>query len=252
MATVFDKMKKVVYAALGKKNFVSAVVLAGGSGTRVGGDKTKQMLEICGKPLIVHTLLAFQKSEDIDEIIVVAKKEELASYESFKNEYLLTKITRIVEGGATRQESVKNGFEAINDKSDFVAIHDGARALITPSQIKSVLMGAFSHGAAIAATKAVDTIKYAEGSMIDQTVPRENVWLAQTPQIFKDEIYRAAIYTAESEGFAGTDDSSLVEHIGIPVYLVDTGNENFKVTYKGDLIRAEQILADRKENEQCE
>ncbi len=252
MATFFDKAKKVVYAAIGKNSFVSAIVLAGGSGTRVGGDKTKQMLEICGKPLIVHTLLAFQKSEEVDEIIVVAKKEELTSYEFFKKEYKLTKITRIVEGGATRQESVKNGFEAIDDSSDFVAIHDGARALITEEQIKAVIMGAFAHGAAIAAAKAVDTIKYSEGIMIEQTVPREHVWLAQTPQVFKDEIYRAAIYTAENEGFSGTDDASLVENIGIPVYLVDTGNENFKVTYKGDILRAEQILISRKEEKQCE
>lgn len=252
MSELFDKIKKVVYAVIGKKDFVSAVILAGGSGTRVGGDKTKQMLEVCGKPLVVHTLLAFQKSENIDEIVVVAKKDELASYEHFKTEYDLTKITKIVEGGPTRQDSVKNGFDAISSTADYVAIHDGARALITDEQIKSVVMGALAHGAAIAATKAVDTIKYSEGVMIEQTVPREHVWLAQTPQVFRDEIYRAAVYTAEKEGFVGTDDSSLVEHIGIPVYLVDTGSDNFKVTYKSDLLRAEQIFFDRKEKEQCE
>ncbi len=252
MAELFNKVKKVIYAALGKKDFVSAVVLAGGSGTRVGGDKTKQMLEVCGKPLIVHTLLAFQNSENIDEIVVVAKKEELASYELFKTEYNLTKISKIVEGGATRQHSVKNGFEAISSAADYVAIHDGARAMITEEQIKSVVMGALAHGAAIAATKAVDTIKYSEGVMIGQTVPREHVWLAQTPQVFRDEIYRAAVYTAEKDGFVGTDDASLVEHIGIPVYLVDTGNDNFKVTYKSDFLRAEQILLERKEKEKCE
>lgn len=252
MADFLNKVKKAIYAVLGKETFVSAVILAGGSGTRVGGDKTKQMLEICGKPLVVHTLLAFQKSEYINEIVVVAKKEELDSYESFKKEYGISKITKVVVGGETRQESVKNGFDAIDPSADYVAIHDGARALITEEQIKAVVMGAMAHGAAIAATKAVDTIKYSEGVKIEQTVPREHVWLAQTPQIFKDEIYRAAIYTAQNEGFVGTDDSSLVEHIGIGVYLVDTGHENFKVTYKGDLVRAEQILRERKDGAECE
>lgn len=249
MANKIDKIKEVVYAFLGAKKYVSAVILAGGSGTRVGGDKTKQMLEICGIPLIVHTLLAFQKSDYINEIVVVAKKEELLNYELFKDEYDLTKISRIVEGGETRQESAKNGFDAISDLADYVAIHDGARALITGEQIKEVVMGAYAHGSAVAATRATDTIKYSEGVKISQTIPRENIWLAQTPQVFRDEIYRAAVYTAEKEGFVGTDDSSLVEHIGLPVYLVDTGNDNFKVTYKSDLLRAEQILLERKELE---
>ncbi|MBQ8836033.1 MAG: 2-C-methyl-D-erythritol 4-phosphate cytidylyltransferase [Clostridia bacterium] len=247
MAKLFDKIKKVIYAALGHKNFVSAVVLAGGSGTRVGGDKTKQMIEICDMPLIVHTLLAFQKSEYINEIVVVAKKEELLLYELFKKEYKLTKISRIVEGGDTRQQSAKKGFDAISAESDYVAIHDGARALITCEQIKAVVMSALAHGSAIAAARATDTIKYSEGFKISQTVPRENIWQAQTPQIFRDEIYRAAVYTAEKEGFEGTDDSSLVEHIGLPVYLVDTGADNFKVTFKSDILRAEQILLERKE-----
>lgn len=249
---LFEKIKKAVYAFLGHDNFVSAVILAGGSGTRVGGDKTKQMLEICGMPLVVHTLLAFEKSEHVHEIIVVAKKEELECYEAFRNEYKLKKLTRIVEGGETRQHSAKNGFDAISEKADYVAIHDAARALITPEQIKEVVMSAIAHGSAIAATRATDTIKYSEGVKIAETIPRNNIWLAQTPQVFKDEIYRAAIYTAAKEGFEGTDDSSLVEHIGLPVYLVDTGNDNFKVTYKSDLLRAERIILERKEKEKCE
>lgn len=252
MANLFGKIKDVVYAAIGTKKFVSAVVLAGGSGTRVGGDKTKQMLEICGVPLIVHTLRAFQNSEYINEIVVVAKKEELLQYELFKKEYGLTKISRVVEGGDTRQQSAKNGFDAISKSADFVAIHDGARALVTDAQIKAVVMSALAHGSAIAATRATDTIKYSEGVKISQTVPRENIWLAQTPQVFRDEIYRAAVYTAEKEGYVGTDDASLVEHINLPVYLVDTGCDNFKVTYKSDLFRAEQIILERQENDKCE
>lgn len=252
MAEWFDKVKEVAYAVIGKKPFVSAVILAGGSGTRVGGDKTKQMLEVCGKPLVVHTLLAFEKCDCIDEIVIVAKKEERFIYEMFKKRYSLTKVTRIVDGGETRQHSAKNGFDSINEKADYVAIHDGARALISETQIKDVVVSAFAHGAAIAATRATDTIKYVDGMQISETLPREDIWLAQTPQVFRDEIYRAAVYTAFEEGFEGTDDSSLVENIGVAVTLVDTGSDNFKVTYKSDLVRAEQILLERKEKEQCE
>ena len=252
MAELYHKIKEAAYAVLGKTAFVSAVILAGGSGSRVGAGQTKQMLEVCGKPLIVHTLLAFEASEYIDEIVVVAKEDELDSYEAFKSEHTISKLTRVVAGGKTRQESAKNGFDAIHEKADYVAIHDGARAMITPAQIKEVVLSASAHGAAIAACRATDTIKYAEGVTIGETLPRENIWLAQTPQVFKDEIYRAAAYMAVEDDFVGTDDASLVEHIGIKVQLVDTGTDNFKVTYKSDLLRAEQLLMERREEKQCE
>ena len=252
MSEFFNKAKEVIYAAIGKRPFVSAVILAGGSGSRMGTETTKQMLVLDSKPLVVHTLLAFEKSEYVNEIIVVAREEECNEYAAFKTEYGITKLAKTVVGGKTRQESAKNGFDAINEKADYVAIHDAARALITPAQIKEVIMSAYAHGAAIAATPATDTIKYAEGVTIGETVPREKIWLAQTPQVFRDEIYRAAAYTAEKEGFIATDDASLVENIGKTVYLVDTGSDNFKVTYKTDLIRAEQLLLERKENEKCE
>lgn len=252
MAVFFEKAKEIMYEAIGRRSYVSAVVLAGGSGSRMGTGKTKQMLVLRSKPLVVHTLLAFEKSEYIDEIIVVAKEEEIAEYNAFKEEYGITKLSKTVVGGSTRQQSAKNGFDAINEKADYVAIHDAARALITPAQIKEVVMSAFAHGAAIAATPATDTIKYAEGVTVGETVPRDKIWLAQTPQVFRDEIYRAAAYTAEKEGFVATDDASLVENAGITVYLVDTGADNFKVTYKTDLLRAEQLLLEREENGKCE
>lgn len=251
MTEILKKIKETVYAVVGKRSFVSAVILAGGSGTRVGTGQTKQMLVLDGKPLIVHTLLAFERCEHVDEIVVVAKEEEMPVYEEFRTAYGLTKLGRVVAGGKTRQASAKNGFDSIHEKASYVAIHDGARAMITPAQIKEVVMTAFAHGAAIAACPATDTVKYAEGVRIGETLPRENIWLAQTPQVFRDEIYRAAVYTAEQKGFIGTDDASLVESIGINVHLVDTGIDNFKVTFKSDLLRAEQLLKERRE-ERCE
>lgn len=252
MAEFFKKVKEVMYAALDKRPFVSAVVVAGGSGSRMGTDTTKQMLVLAGKPLVVHTLLAFEKCDCIDEIIVVAREEECAEYDIFKKEYGITKLVKTVVGGTVRQQSSKNGFDAINEKSDYVAIHDAARALITPAQIKDVVMCAFAHGAAIAATPSTDTIKYANGPIISETIPREKIWLTQTPQVFRDEIYRAAVYTAEKDGFVATDDASLAENIGINVYLVDTGADNFKVTYRTDIFRAERLLIEREEHGECE
>ena len=105
----------------------------------------------------------------------------------------------------------------------------------------------YAHGAAIAATRATDTVKYASGGFVAETLDRNDIWLAQTPQVFRDEIYRAAAYTAEKDGFAATDDASLAEHIGIGVYLVDCGAENFKVTVGSDLSRAEILLREREE-----
>lgn len=238
-------LKNAASALFGGAKFTSAVILAGGSGTRVGADRTKQMIELCGKPLVVHTLLAFEACAYIREIVVVARRDEIERYEAFRAEYGLTKLTKIVTGGDMRRQSAKNGFDAISEKADYVAIHDAARALVTPAQIGEVVLAAHAHGAAIAATRATDTVKYAADNCIAETLDRNDIWLAATPQVFRDEIYRAAAYTAEKDGFDATDDASLVEHIGIGVYLVDCGAENFKVTVGSDLLRAEILLKER-------
>ena len=241
------RVKNAATAFFGGTKFTSAVILAGGSGTRVGADRTKQMIELCGKPLVVHTLLAFEACDYVNEIVVVAKKDEIAKYEEFRTTYGLDKLTKVVEGGETRQMSAKNGFDAVDARAAYVAIHDGARALITPERIGEVILAAYAHGAAIAAVRATDTVKYASGGFVAETLDRNDIWLAQTPQVFRDEIYRAAAYTAEKDGFAATDDASLAEHIGIGVYLVDCGAENFKVTVGSDLSRAEILLREREE-----
>lgn len=233
----------------GKHHFTSAIIAAAGCGSRMGtvGGKTKQLMELCGKPVIVHTLLAFEKCELVDEIIVVAKKEEISVYEEYKHTYGIKKITKITEGGERRQDSVLLGFEAISDKSEFVAIHDGARCLITPDMIEKVLRAAYQSGAATAATPVIDTIK--RGTMnnyIAETYKRSELWGAQTPQIFKTELYRAAAYIAKEENFEATDDNSLAERLGFDVKLVDCGRENLKITTPLDLKLASIILYERK------
>lgn len=247
MATI-EKASRLARLFGGRDHYTAAIILAGGSGTRMGTDTTKQMLTLAGKPLIVHSLMAFEASDYIDEIILVGKAGELDRYPAMIQEYGITKVTQIVEGGATRQESVLKGFEVVPDKADHIAIHDGARPLITPAQIKAVVLAAYDYKAAAAAAPAKDSVKVANISgMIDYTVDRKTVWLMQTPQVFYGNLFRASIYTAAKDKFEGTDDTQVAEHAGFSTKLVNTGYENIKITTPVDLIIAEAILKQREE-----
>lgn len=229
-------------------HFTSAIIVAAGKGTRMQdpSGKTKQHLTLCGIPVVARTLIAFEKCDRINEIIVVARKEEMGEYAHYAREYGITKISAVVEGGNTRQSSVLCGFEAINDKSEFVAIHDGARCLITKENIDAVLHDAYAYGAATAATTATDSIKRADSyGFIAETVERENLWTVQTPQVFKTELYRAAAYVCRDESFTATDDNALAEHVGFRVKLTDVGRENIKITTPTDITVAEAILTSR-------
>ena len=243
------KIAEVLRAITGKtekKYFTSAVILAGGSSSRMGKGLTKQFIELDGLPVVARTLIEFNRSSNIDEIIVVAKADEIANYEGFAAKYKITKPFKVVEGGATRQESARCGVDAVSERSKFIAIHDAARCLITEELIHKVCHGAYLHGGAILAVKAVDTVKIGAKSLfIESTPDRSMTWQAQTPQVFKVNSFRAATYIARDEGFEGTDDASLLEHIGIPVRLVEGSKENIKVTEPMDIYLAEAILRAR-------
>lgn len=228
------------------KNYTSAIIAAAGLSERFGGDITKQMTELRGVPLLIHTLRAFEASDCIHEIIIVAKMNEIPAWEKLCREHNITKVSKIVQGGYTRQQSVLCGFEAINKKSKFVAISDGARCLVTPEQIKSVCRAAYKYKAATAAHRSTDTVKIADKKgFIDTTADRDTVWLAQTPQVFKTNLYRAAAYTALKKGFEATDDNSLVENVGHPIRLVECGAQNIKITTREDIAVADGVLAER-------
>ena len=228
------------------KNFTSAIIAAGGSSVRFDGTLTKQMTPICGAPIVVRTLLAFENTECIHEIIVCAKRNEVGYYRELCETYGITKVKAVVTGGNTRQESILNGFRAINNKSKYVAISDGARCLVTPEQITSVCLAAYKYGAATAAHKSTDTVKIADSKgFIDHTIDRNTVWLAQTPQVFKTKLYRAAAYTALKKDYEATDDNMLVEFVKHPIRLVECGTENLKITTTDDMIIARTILESR-------
>ena len=250
---IFSTLGDFFHTAGGNKRdsyFVSAIIAAGGSSTRLGGDTTKQMMTVCGLPVIVHTLLAFENCPRISEIVVVAKEDEVDRYADFAREHGITKFKVAVKGGSTRQESVLNGFNATNEKADFVAIHDGARCLITPDEIDKVLLAAYKYGAATASVSAFDTVKLADSKgFISETVDRTKVRLAQTPQVFGRTLYCAAAYTAREEGFEATDDCMLCERIDRKIKLVECSRENIKITTAQDIKTAERILSGRKEVE---
>ena len=228
------------------KNFTSAIIAAGGSSLRFDGTLTKQMTPVCGAPLIVHTLQAFEKAECINEIIICAKRSEVECYEELCRLHGITKVSAVVAGGNTRQESVLNGLKAVSDKSKYVAISDGARCLITPEQISSVCLAAYKYGAATAAHKSTDTVKISDSKgFIDKTIDRNTVWLAQTPQVFKTKLYRAAAYTALKKEYDATDDNMVVEYVKYPIRLVECGTQNIKVTTIDDMIMAQSILESR-------
>ncbi len=228
-----------------KEYFSSAIVTAAGSGARMGG-VSKQLLDLCGKPCLLYSLLAFQQCSDISEIIVVARESEKDLIRSICEEHGITKLKAIVSGGNTRQASVSNGFFAISKKSDFVLIHDAARPLILPESITKLLKEAHRFGAATAAKKVSDTIKRSlDGDFISETVPRDDLFAVQTPQVFKTDLYRVSLALAEKDKIEVTDDCSLAEHAGFPVKLCDLGIQNMKLTTSDDLNLVKSILMER-------
>ncbi|MBR2381100.1 MAG: 2-C-methyl-D-erythritol 4-phosphate cytidylyltransferase [Clostridia bacterium] len=251
MGKIIHKITDVARAVAGKKDRIqptSAVIVASGNSTRMGG-VSKQMMMLDNIPVIVRTIKAFDECEYINEIIVVAKAEEFYLYQEFQKVYKFKKLTRLVSGGATRQESVKNGFEAISKDSKFVAIHDGARCLITAAQIEKICAAAYKCGGATAATRAVDSVKVSSGKnlFIESSANRNHVWLAQTPQIFRTDIYELALIKARDEGLEVTDDNSLVENLGARIKLVECGRNNLKITTPEDVPTALAIIKSREE-----
>ena len=250
MAKLLSAISDLLRAVAGSEDRIrptSAIIVAAGSSTRMGNGISKQLLSLDNIPVVARTIAAFDNCEYISEIIVVAKKEEFPYYKEFAKTYKFKKLTKLVSGGATRQESVKNGFSAIDSKSRFVAIHDGARCLITPDQIRDVCRVAYKVGAATAATRSVDSVKLSNGKnlYIDSTADRDRVWLAQTPQVFKTEIYQQALVQAEIDNLSATDDNALVENLGCKVRLVECGKENIKITNQSDVHLALAILRTR-------
>ncbi len=221
------------------KSKVSAIVAAAGDGLRMNIQKSKQVVEICGKPVIAHSLLALQSSDYIGEIIIVTRECDILLISDIVKAFDVSKVTHIVKGGKTRTESVKNGLDIA--KYDYVAIHDGARPCVRPEHIDKTIEDAIKTGAAALGCPVIDTLKRVdEQNIITQTVDRSALWQIQTPQVFKKDLILKAYENQDTTG--ATDDCMLVESAGAKVTMTEGERSNIKITYPSDIALAEAIL----------
>jgi 2-C-methyl-D-erythritol 4-phosphate cytidylyltransferase len=223
-----------------------ALIIAGGKGQRMQSPTAKQFLLLGGEPILARTIAVFEACPVVDEILVIAPHDEMAKVQTdIVEKYQYKKVLKVVRGGRRRQQSVWNGLRAIKSDCSWVVVHDGVRPLITPQLIEAGLREAQQTGAAIVAVPARDTVKrLAPGGKL-QTLPREEIWLAQTPQIFEFSLLCKAHQKASQEKFSGTDDASLVERLGLEVSLIPGDYENIKITTPEDLTIAESLIKRR-------
>lgn len=212
-----------------------ALIVAGGSGLRFGGDIPKQYQLAAGRPLLSWTVSRFEKASSIDRIVIVAAEDYLLHVNNkIVNPYGFDKVFKIVPGGETRAESVLKGIDALPISTSFVAIHDGARPLVDPEDIDRVVREAHEHRAAILGRPVSDTVKRAREGIIFATVDRDNLYRAETPQVFQFDLIREAYHEAMEKDIKLTDDASAVEALGFMVKMVEPEKTNPKVTTPED------------------
>ena len=223
---------------------LTAVIVAGGSSQRMGFDK---LLALLGdKPVLAHTIDAFEQTESVREIILVARAERVGEFEELVRQNKFKKVRRVVPGGEQRQDSVRAGLEGAGTEGKFIAVHDAARPLVTPEQIERVFSVAREHGAAALAAPITDTLKRAdENHFVTGGVTRENLYAMQTPQIFERTLLERAYADVAANHRSVTDEVSAVEHLGAKVLLVPNDEWNVKITYPRDLLLAQATLARR-------
>lgn len=232
---------------------IGLLVMAAGRGTRMGEDKNKLFLLLGGVPVIIHTLRNLQAGmENLNvpySLVLVVHPEEQEIMKTLLGEYHIQrgKYT-VVNGGKDRQQSVFFGLEALEEEVNIVFIHDGARPFVTLAVLQNCLNSVRETGTACVGVPVKDTIKQvATDRTVEKTIPRENLWQVQTPQAFRRDIIVAAHEKAIASAYMGTDDASLVEHLDLPVRMVQGGYTNLKITTPEDLQIAEAILHNRKE-----
>ena len=222
---------------------VCAVVPAGGTGIRMGGTVPKQFLELNGKPILYYTLKTLQDCGIISELILVVPEKE---YDNACTDWLGKPeiVTKVVVGGEKRQDSVYNGFCELSPQTEIVLVHDGVRPFLSHQMIQESVDAAREYGAAITAIPVNDTIKKVDDSgLVSKTVDREGLWRVQTPQVFRYELLQEAFKKANSEKFYGTDEGTLIEHLGKPVKVVEGSEQNIKITRPEDLRLSEIFIS---------
>jgi 2-C-methyl-D-erythritol 4-phosphate cytidylyltransferase len=209
----------------------------------MGGGPNKQFIELLGKPLLFYSLAAFEQCPAIDTVVLVRRPDYAEQAEQIVREFGFKKVTAFADGGAERQDSVSNGLKACESRTDIVAVHDGARPLVTPALIESTIASARAFGTGIAATKVVDTIKEVnEDKTVVRTVDRTKLWAVQTPQTVTFSLLRDAYAKVFEKKIVVTDEAAAVELLGEKVHLVETPFLNLKITTPSDLAMGEALL----------
>jgi len=224
---------------------VAAIIPAAGLGTRMGkpspevtGTSRKQFMLLEGEPILIHTIRKFVATPEVSEILVALRAEDRETFqEQLAREEYATPV-RVVEGGRTRQESVAHCLAEVPPDTGLVAVHDAVRPFVAVAQIQDAIAQAAEKGAAILGIPPVDTVKQVHRTRIESTLPRERIVLAQTPQVFRYELIQRAFRKAEADGFHGTDEASLVEHLGEDVHVVLGSDRNIKITRPSDMALA--------------
>lgn len=221
---------------------VSAIIVAAGSSRRMGFDKL--FAPLAGKPVLWHSLRAFSDTKEVDEILIVTREERMDEVEHLVGSQRFKKVSKVISGGAERHISVWNGLQAVDSKdSEFIAIHDGARPLVTPKLIKSCLQLADTHGAACCASQIPDTVKRASvEQMVTESVERKGLWAMQTPQIFSSGLILQAYAALMAKHEMVTDEVSAVQKLGKKIALLKNDDWNMKITFPHDLELAEHVL----------
>ncbi len=220
-----------------------AIIAAAGQGTRMGGNRAKQFLELAGTPIIIHTLRAFELCEAIQEIILVLPAQDTAGFLAIAEKHRLRKLSKIVPGGTTRAESVLKGLLAVRSTTaEIVAVHDGVRPFVTGDEITRTVKAAEVNDAAILATAVIDTVKEVSNGTVARTLPRTGLRRALTPQCFRFELLLRAYAQVDLLDPELTDESALVERLGVKVTIVEGSSRNIKITGPEDLALGEVLL----------
>jgi 2-C-methyl-D-erythritol 4-phosphate cytidylyltransferase len=223
---------------------LTAIIVAGGSSQRMGFDKL--LIPLDGKPVVAHSIAAFEQTESVADIILVGRAERLAEYEKIAETHGFRKISAVIPGGARRQDSVRLGLEQLAAATEFVAVHDAARPLVRPDSVEVIFQLARTHGGAASAAPVIDTLKRVDDNrVVIGAVERANLFAVQTPQIFRRDLLMQAYNAIFEAGVEVTDEISALERIKVKVILVPNEEPNFKITYPADLPLAEFVLRQR-------
>jgi 2-C-methyl-D-erythritol 4-phosphate cytidylyltransferase len=221
---------------------VTAIIAAAGAGRRMKSDRPKQLLTLDKTPILIYTLRKFDACRLIDRIIVAAPQESVEEVRKLVAGAGFSKSVSVVQGGARRQDSVAVAMQHLGHDTTLVAVHDAVRPFVKVDEIEAVILEAQKSGAAVLAIPIVDTVKQIRKDVIDSTLTREHLVLAQTPQAFRIEVLREAFERARRDEYYGTDESSLVERLGLPVAVVRGSERNIKITRPDDLALARFFL----------